>query len=140
MSTIIDRAIAMRAKIETVANTLDDTTALNYIDLFPAWDGNEHAYVVDDRVRYESNLYKVLQDHVSQNAWNPVDAPSLFARILNPDPSVIPVWEQPDSTNPYMTGDKVHYPDAEGPVYESLIDNNIWSPEAYPAGWRVVNE
>ena len=37
-----------------------------------------------------------------------------------------------------MTGDKVHYPDADGPVYESIIDNNIWSPEAYPQGWQQV--
>jgi hypothetical protein len=26
----------------------------------------------------------------------------------------------------------------DGKVYESLIDNNIWSPEAYPAGWSEV--
>lgn len=140
MNTIIEKAMAMRAKIETVASTLDDATALDYIELFPAWDSKEHEYNVDDRVRYSGNLYKVLQAHTSQDGWNPIDAPSLFAKILIPDPQVIPVWEQPDSTNPYMTGDKVHYPDAEGPVYESLIDNNTWSPEAYPAGWRVVNE
>ena len=36
----------------------------------------------------------------------------------------------------YMKGDKVHYPDAEGDVYESLIDGNVWSPEAYPDGWK----
>ena len=64
---------------------------------------------------------------------------SLWARILIPDPEVIPVWEQPDSTNPYMTGDRVHYPTAEDPVYESLIDNNVWSPGEYPAGWQEVS-
>ena len=25
-----------------------------------------------------------------------------------------------------------------GPVYVSLIDNNIWSPDAYPTSWEVV--
>lgn len=138
--SIVDRAREVRAKIEAVAETLDDTAALDYVELFAAWDGDGHAYAVDDRCRYAGALYKVLQAHTSQADWNPVDAPSLFARILNPDPDVIPVWEQPDSTNPYMTGDKVHYPDADGPVYESLIDNNTWSPEAYPAGWREVTE
>ena len=34
-----------------------------------------------------------------------------------------------------MTGDKVKY---EGLVYESLIDNNVWCPKDYPAGWKVV--
>ena len=140
MSDIIERARAIRQKTETLAGTLQDTDALDYIELFPLWDGKSHEYAVDDRVRYEGNLYKVLQAHTSQAAWNPVDAPSLFAKILNPDPDVIPVWEQPDSTNPYMKGDKVHYPTIEDPVYESQIDNNTWSPEAYPAGWKVINE
>jgi hypothetical protein len=34
-----------------------------------------------------------------------------------------------------MKGDHVMF---EGQEYESLIDNNIWSPSAYPAGWRAV--
>ena len=62
-------------------------------------------------------------------------AVSLWAKILIPDPEVIPDWEQPDSTNPYMKGDKVRF---EGKVYMSVIDNNVWSPAAYPAGWREV--
>lgn len=141
MSDIIERAREIRAKIESVANTLEDEAALDYVELFPAWNPNGIVYAVGDRVRYQNDLYKALQDHVSQTGWNPVDAPSLFAKILIPDPDVIPVWEQPDSTNPYMTGDRVHYPDADGPVYESLIDNNTWSPEAYPAGWQeITNE
>ena len=44
--------------------------------------------------------------------------------------------EQPDSTNPYKKGDRVRF---NGKVYESLIDNNVWSPSAYPAGWREVS-
>lgn len=80
-------------------------------------------------------LYKVLQDHTSQSNWTPTAAQSLFAKVLIPEPSVIPEWEQPSSTNPYMKGDKVRF---EGKIYESLIDNNIWSPSAYPAGWKEV--
>ena len=64
-------------------------------------------------------------------------APSLWAKVLIPDENVIPEWEQPDSTNPYMIGDKVSF---DGKVYESVIDNNIWSPAAYPAGWKEIPE
>lgn len=42
-----------------------------------------------------------------QETWTPTVAPSLFAKVLIPDENVIPKWEQPDSTNPYMTEDKV---------------------------------
>ena len=92
-------------------------------------------YAVGDRVRYDSVLYKCLQAHTAQTTWTPTDAPSLWAKVLIPDPEVIPEWEQPDSTNPYMKGDKVTY---KGKTYESLIDNNVWSPEAYPQGWKEV--
>lgn len=51
---------------------------------------------------------------------------------------VIPVWEQPDSTNPYMKGDKVHYPTADDDIYESVVDNNVRSPVDYPDGWKIV--
>ena len=28
----------------------------------------------------------------------------------------------------------------EGKVYQSLIDNNVWSPSAYTQGWQEVVE
>lgn len=39
------------------------------------------------------------------------------------------------STSPYMTGDCCTENDA---VYRSLIDNNVWNPSGYPAGWELV--
>ena len=78
----------------------------------------------------------LLQAHTVQEAWTPTDAPSLFAKVLvDPTGETILDWEQPGSTNPYMTGDKVKY---NGKTYESTIDNNIWSPVDYPAGWKEI--
>ena len=37
----------------------------------------------------------------------------------------------------YAKGDKVRF---NGKVYESLIDNNAYSPSAYPAGWKEITE
>ena len=37
-----------------------------------------------------------------------------------------------------MTGDKVHYPTIDDPVYESTMDYNVYSPESYPQGWQLV--
>lgn len=135
---LIEKARKLREIIEGMAVNLDDATAIESAELFPAWSGNGVAYAVDQRVRYNGVLYKVLQAHTSQSDWSPEVAPSLFARVLIPDPEVIPVWVQPDSTNPYMIGDKVYYPDENGLIYESVIDNNVWSPATYPAGWAIV--
>ena len=120
---------------------LSDEQALQVPLMFPKWqEGKE--YVVGDRVLYLGVLYKVLQAHTSQQGWEPDIAPSLFAKNLivkdeNGEQVDIPDWVQPDSTNPYMIGDKVKF---EGKVYQSLIDNNVWSPSDYPQGWEEVNE
>ena len=138
MINIIERARQLRAIIEEVAETLEDEVAVESAELFPLWNGEGVEYIVGKRVRYENKLYKVLQTHTSQLGWTPVDAPSLFAEILaGQEGTDIGEWVQPDSTNPYMIGDRVIF---EGEIWESLIDNNVWSPLAYPMGWRKIEE
>ena len=106
--------------------------------LFDEFDGNGVAYEVGKRVLYNDILYKVIQAHTSQAEWTPVAAPSLFAKVINETiDGSIPEFEQPDSTNPYMKGDRVIF---NGKVYESLIDNNVYSPSDYPAGWKEITE
>ena len=118
------------------AETLSDAQALQVPMLFDDFDGNGVAYEVGKRVLYNDILYKVIQAHTSQADWTPAAAPSLFAKVINETiDGSIPEFEQPDSTNPYMKGDRVIF---NGKVYESLIDNNVYSPEAYPAGWKEV--
>ena len=75
---------------------------------------------------------RFLQDHTSQSDWTPDVAHSLFAEVLIPDSEVIPEWVQPDSTNPYQTGDKVTH---NGSTWVSTIDNNVWEPGVY--GWDI---
>lgn len=133
MANIIERARALRPIIEQLATNLDDRQALDAVELFAAWDGNATDYAVDDRVRHGGILYRCLQAHTSQDGWAPDVAPSLWARVLIPDPGFIPEWEQPGSTNPYMQGDKVRHNDK---IWVSDIDNNVWAPGVY--GWSEV--
>ena len=110
--------------IISIRESATDEQALNSIALYPEWRADVN-YAVGQRVLYNSVLYKVLQAHTSQADWTPDVSHSLFAQILIPDENVIPEWIQPDSTNPYMKGDKVTH---NGITYESLIDNNVWEP------------
>ena len=132
--TLIELARKLRPYIEKAAISLGDEDALEAVELFPNWSADT-TYAKDDRVKYEGILYKCLQAHNSIDSWTPTAAPSLWAKVLIPSPDIIPEWEQPDSTNPYMIGDKVMF---DGKVYESVINNNIWSPAAYPAGWQLI--
>lgn len=130
--TLVELARKLRPIIEKAAMQLEDADAIEGVQLFPAWSA-EAAYLVGDRVRYNNILYKCLQNHAAQESWTPEAAPSLWARVLIPDPDVIPEWVQPDSTNPYQIGDKVTY---NGQTYESTIANNVWAPDVY--GWVLV--
>lgn len=109
-----------------------DEQAIEAHAVYPVWK-KDVAYAFDDRVLYNEILYKVITAHTSQADWTPNVAPSLFAKVLITDENVIPEWEQPDSTNPYMIGDKVTY---NGKTWVSIVDNNVWEPSVY--GWEIV--
>ena len=127
-----NRAQELRNAIEQAATSLDDNTALTAVELFQAWKDGA-GYLVTDRVRYGGVLYKCLQAHTAQASWTPDAAPSLWAKVLIPEPETIPEWEQPDSTNPYSKGDKVAH---NGKSWVSTIDSNVWEPGVY--GWEEV--
>ena len=130
--TLIELAWKLRPYIEKAAVSLSDEDALEAVQLFPAWNGSA-TYAAGDRVRYGEVLYVCLMAHTTQNDWMPPVAPSLWAKVLIPDPDVIPPWEQPESTNPYKKGDKVMH---NGKTWVSDIDGNVWEPGVY--GWTEV--
>lgn len=131
--TLVELAQKLRPYIEKAATFLSDDDALEAVQLYPSWKNNHEYNTVGERVRYNGVLYKVLTPHVSQSSWTPSEAPSLFAKVLIPDENVVPEWEQPDSTNPYMKGDTVTH---NGSNWESEIDNNVWEPGVY--GWTEL--
>ena len=116
----------------TLRDSATDEQALAVPALYPAWrEGVD--YAEGTRVQHGGVLFRVLQAHTAQAAWTPDAAPSLFAKVLIPDANVIPEWEQPDSTNPYMKGDKVAH---NGKTWVSTADYNVHEPGVY--GWELL--
>ena len=128
-------ALKLRHHIENAVQSLDNKDALECVCLYPKWNGNGIAYAKDTKVQDEGVLYNVITAHTSQVDWKPKNTPSLFAKVLIPDPTIVPEWEQPESTNPYAKGDKVM---CDGKKWQSTIDNNVWKPGVY--GWEEINE
>lgn len=128
----VEEALKLRPLIEKAVQSLADTDALEAVTLYPHWAAGIE-YTAGMRVQYDGVLYTTLIAHTSQADWTPAAAPSLFAKVLIPDETVIPAWEQPESTNPYMAGDKVTH---NGKTWVSDIDNNVWEPGVY--GWTEV--
>ena len=131
-----ERALQLRAMIEKASVSLPDEDALEAVELFPAW-AVDTAYSADQRIRHGGKLYRCVQAHTSQADWTPDKTPALWTEVAKP--GEIPVWRQPTGAqDAYNKGDRVHYPDTNDPIYESIIDSNVWAPDAY--GWKVVNE
>ena len=130
MMTYTERARALRPYIEKASVSLADEDALQAVELFPQWVVGR-AYAVDERLQYKNVLYRVVQAHTSQADWTPDITPALFV--------VVSLDEWPEFVQPtgahdaYNKGDKVTF---EGKHYISLIDGNVYSPAAYPAGWQ----
>lgn len=127
----------IRLAVKQARQITDNAEALEVKFLYKEFEAQiGRDLAVGEYIQYNDKLYKVLQAHTVQTNWTPEDAPSLFAEVLtDPTGETILEWKQPSSTNPYMKGDKVIF---EGKTYESLIDNNVWSPAAYPAGWKAI--
>ena len=120
-------ALLIKQQINTL--DVDDNTALRMREFYPEWSTGQ-AYTAGYKVQYGGNLWRCLQAHTSQEGWDPNNAQSLWAKVLIPDETVVPEWEQPGSTNPYSVGDKVTH---NGKTWVSDIDNNVWEPGVY--GW-----
>lgn len=134
MGKYLDAARKIRAVMDAAGAMLTDEQALAVTALYPLWDASA-AYTAGQRVRYADTLYKCLQAHTAQADWTPSAAPNLWAKVLTDPSGAILPWEQPESTNPYMTGDKVTH---NGKTWVSDIDNNVWEPGVY--GWSEVTE
>lgn len=130
MMTYTERARALRPYIEKASVSLTDEDALQAVELFPQW-VTDRAYAVDERLQYKNVLYRVVQAHTSQADWTPDITPALFVTVSLDE---WPEFVQPTGAHDaYKKGDKVTF---EGKHYISLIDANVYSPAAYPAGWQ----
>lgn len=124
---IKEKAKQFRQFIEQMAKDVDDETALGHIEVFPKWE-TDRIYFRDERVRYDNVLYKVLQEHKSQDDWTPDVAVSLFARVSI---EKFPEWVQPTgSHDAYQKGDKVTHKERH---WVSDVDSNTWEPSVF--GW-----
>lgn len=138
----LQAAEQFRRALQLFASSLTDEQALEVATIYDPW-VIDKSYTVGEFVTYGQNgvgdpqLYKVVQAHTSQSDWTPDATPSLYIAI-GLDDAGYPVWSQPTGAHDaYNTGDIVDY---NGVLYESLIDGNVYSPDAYPAGWQTYEK
>lgn len=138
--TRMQAAEQFRKAVQMFAASLTEEKALEVASIYEPWIVGK-SYTIGDFLTYGVNgvgdhqLYKVVQNHTSQAGWIPSATPSLYSPI-GIDEQGYPVWSQPTGAHDaYNEGDIVNY---NGILYKSLIDGNVYSPEAYPSGWEEV--
>ena len=106
--------------------------------------GAHDAYSAGDIVYYNGTLYTSA---INGNVWSPDVYPAswtVYEAATEPEkpepepeePTTYPEWVQPTGAHDaYHVGDRVTY---NGKVYESTMNGNVYSPDAYPAGWKEV--
>ena len=125
--------------ISTANNNIWEPGTINapWQEYIVNWE-NGVAYALNQKVIYENITYISL---IEKNTFIPEEGSYWTQYIEEPEseveenPSI--EWVQPNGTAGYMIGDIVTY---EGKTYESMIDNNVWSPVDYPAGWQEIIE
>lgn len=78
--TLTELARKLRPLIERAVESLDDETAVQGVQLFPAWVAGASVQV-GQRYQYGGQLYKVVQAHTTQADWTPDKTPALWAAV-----------------------------------------------------------
>lgn len=131
---------ALELRNEAAEGKVTDTEIIDRETAVPYFDANKD-YTncpVNTPVSDEGQVWLLLQPY---NAANYDGRPSTLralwglAHTKNPEKAK-PFVEPLGTSGMYMKDECVLWTDNK--VYKSLIDNNVYTPEAYPAGWEVV--
>lgn len=130
----IEYARKLRPLMVKAAQSLDDKDASEAAVLYDSmrYDGN--LISAGTRINWNGTVKKAAVDLWDTEQNSPDNAPTLWADIAYRDgiriiPAVITAAEA------FAKGERGWW---GGTLYESLIDANVYTPEAYPDGWATV--
>lgn len=121
--------------IETLTASLDDATASTVIPLYGGMKYDGNLIEAGTRINWKGALKRAAVDLWDTEANDPEHSPTLWEDIMYRDgyriiPEVITVGLA------FANGEKGWWTD--GLLYESLADNNVYTPAAYREHWKVV--
>lgn len=133
---VVDKqeAQTIRGFIETAAEGLDDATASQAPTLFPSLKEDGSLVKSGTRINWNGVVKRAAVDLWDTETNNPDNAPTLWEDLAYIDgiriiPEVITVGTA------FSKGEQGWW---NGALYESQADNNVWTPDAYPAYWEEV--
>lgn len=134
------REVGLRAaeKLQSQAPDMDGTQLIDKEDDTPDFDPDKHQYLnwpTGSAVRSEDQVWKLIQPYDSAIYKDPPSQMRAHWGLMH--------TKDPDKAKPYVEplGTSGMYMKDEcctegGKIYISTIDNNVWTPTAYPSGWK----
>lgn len=133
MSKYLKAARPVRSAMDKAGILLTDAEASTVIPLYPALKGEGELVQAGTRINWYGQLKRAAVDLWDTAENNPDNAPTLWEDINYRDGyRVIP--EVITAGLAFSKGEIGWW---DGVLYQSLIDANVYTPDAYPAGWEV---
>lgn len=124
-----NQAINAKSILLKLLISLKDEEAYLVKFLFDEWQSTK-TYQIGERVLYQNKLYNVIKNTTDNLSPDNSECYSLTQKPLD----LIEEWD-PINRESYNIGEKVkvgtHY-------YESLINDNTWSPQDFPMAWVLI--
>ena len=129
---ILEKAMLLRKNILLSSQSLEDKEASVTPELFARLNENGELIKAGTRINWNGTLKRASVDLWDTKENNPDNAPTLWEDIAYKDgiriiPEVITVGTA-------FSKDELGWWNDE--LYKSLLDNNVWTPEANPSGWN----
>ena len=127
-------ALKLRAIVEQAAASLDDKTASEAPTLFPRLKRDGSLIRAGTRINHNGEIKKAAVDLWDTADNSPDNATALWETLDYKDgyriiPSVITV------TTAFAKGERGWW---NGKLYESAVENNVYTPEQYAPNWTEV--
>lgn len=136
MIDYIGNARAQRKAIEAAVPSLDDKVASTSAELFPRLTEGGELVKAGTRINWGGMLKRAAVDLWDRAENNPDNAPTLWKDIAYREGIRI----IPDTITSGLAFAKNELGWRGDILYKSTIDANVWTPEAYPSGWEIVEE
>lgn len=129
----LERARELRKVIEQAITSVDDETALAAVELSPSLTYSGALIKSGTRINWNGKLYRAAVDLWDSVDNNPDNAANLWEEVVISSG----YREIPETITVGLAFAKGECGWWHGVLYESLVENNVYTPAQYPANWKV---
>ena len=120
---------------------ITDKEALDFQEFYPSWQVG-FDYKKDWIIQYDGSLYRIGQDHTSQEQWIPGSegTTALYSKISISEEGY-ETWKEWDGVSGTYSKDQIVIDPTNSNLYKSKLDNNVWGPPSQqPDYWTPYIE